>query len=96
MGMMIFLTVLVLVASFVLWRTRKADAEKELARQQSMKKQQKQRKEAVTAMHHEKWPTIIHAAGKPRAEEAEEAEVHADLAMTSIEFERVDHPSLQN
>lgn len=95
MKMLIFLTVLVLVASFVLWRTRKADAERELARHKSMKRKQQQRKKAITATHHEKWPTIIHAAGKPRAEEEQEEEL-PDFAMTAIEFERVDHPSLQN
>jgi type II secretory pathway pseudopilin PulG len=93
MKMLIFLIVLALLASFVMWRTRKADAEKELARHQAMKHKQKQRKEAITPVEHAKWPTVIHAAGKPAEKEVEEL---PELAMTTIEFERVDHPSLQN
>jgi len=92
MKMLIFVIVLALVGCVVLWRVRKADAEKELARHHEMKQRKKQRKHAITSTHHEKWPTIIHASGKPRAKEDEEV---PELSMTSIEFEPTERPHLQ-
>jgi hypothetical protein len=93
MKMLIFVIVLALVATIVLWRVRRADAEKNLARHREMKQKQKQRKHAITATHHEKWPTIIHVGGKPRSKEEE---AQPGLSMTSIEFEPSDRPHLQN
>ncbi len=93
MKMLIFVIILALVGSVVLWRVRKADAEKELARNQEMKRKQQQRKEAITPAEHATWPTIIHAAGKPKAQSEEEI---PELSMSTIEFEPADHPSLQH
>lgn len=93
MKMLIFLIVLALVGSIVLWKVRKADAERELARNRDMKLKQKQRKEAITPVEHVKWPVIIKPGGKkPAAEDAELPEP----TMSTIEFEPVDHPGLQH
>lgn len=92
MKMLIFASVLALVAAVVLWRVRKADAEKDLARHHDMKRRQKQRKHAITSTHHEKWPTIIHVGGKPRIKNDDST---PEPSMTSIEFKSMDRPHLQ-
>ena len=93
MKMLIFLIFLAAVAAVVMLRVRKADAEKDLARQQVMKHKQVQRKEAITPEDHVKWPVIIQSAGNAAAIEDEEL---PEPTMTTIEFEPVDHPSLQH
>lgn len=92
MKMLIFLIVLAAVVAVVLLRTRKADAEKDLARRQAMKKKQDQRKEVITPEDHVKWPVVIKAAGKAIEQEEEIAEPQ----MTAIKFKPVDHPSVQH
>ena len=91
MKMLIFLIVLAAVATLVLWRVRKADAEKDLARRKAMEQKKQQRKETITPEDHVKWPVIIHPAGKGAVEEEEIPEP----AMTAIKFEPVDHPSVR-
>ena len=93
MKMLIFLIVLAAIVTVVLWRVRKADAEKDLARRKVMKKKQQQRKEFITPEDHVKWPVIIKASGKP-VEEAEEE--LAEPTMTAIKFKPVDHTSTQH
>jgi len=92
MKMLIFLVVLALVATVVLWRVRKADAERDLARNNAMRRKQEQRKEALTPEEHMEWPVIIRPAGKRSAKEDIEL---PEPSMTTIEFKPVDHPSLQ-
>lgn len=93
MKMLIFLIVLAAVVTVVLWRVRKADAERDLVRSRELKQKQQQRKETITPEDHVKWPVVIRAAGKP-AEEVEEA--LPEPTMTSIKFESVDRPSTQH
>jgi len=88
--MLIFVIVLALVASVVLWRVRKADAERDLARQKAARQKQQQRKEAITPREHVHWPVIIKPVGKRPIKEHEE---HPEPSMTAIEFEPVDHPA---
>ena len=93
MKMLIFLIVLALVATVVLWRVRKADAERNVARGKAMKRKQEQRKEAITPEEYVEWPVIIRPTGNRSAEEGKEL---PEPSMTTIEFKPVDHPSLQN
>ena len=72
MKMLIFTIVLALVATVVLWRVRKADAERDLARNKAMKRKQEQRKEAITPEEYMEWPVIIRPTGKRSAEEDKE------------------------
>ncbi len=90
---LIFLIVLALVATVVLWRLRKADAERDLARDKAVKRKQEQRKEALTPEEHMEWPVIIRPSGKSSAEEDKEL---PKPSMTTIEFKPVDHPSSKN
>ena len=83
MEMLIFLVVLALVATVVLWRVRKADAERDLARDKAMKRKQEQRKEALTPVEYAEWPVIIRPTGKHSAEEDKEL---LYPSMTTIEF----------
>ena len=92
MKMLIFLVVLALVATMMLLRVRKADAERVLALKNAMKRKQEQRKVAITPEEHMEWPVIIRPAGKRSAEEDKEL---PEPSMTTIEFKPVDHLSLQ-
>ena len=93
MKMLIFLIVLAAVVTVALWRVRKADAEKDLARSKELKQKQQQRKETITPEDHVKWPVVIRAAGKPIEGVEEEL---PEPTMTSIKFKPVDHPSTQH
>ena len=90
---LIFLIVLALVATVVLWRLRKADAERDLARDKAVKRKQEQRKEALTPEEHMEWPVIIRPTGNHFADEDKKQQ---EPSMTSIEFEPVDHSGLQH
>jgi hypothetical protein len=70
-----------------------ADAERDLAQRKAMKLKQKERKEAIDPENHVTWPVIIKPVGKSPAQESEES---AEPSMSTIEFEPVDHPSLQH
>ena len=83
MEMLIFLVVLALVATVVLWRVRKADAERDLARDKAIKRKQEQRKEALTPEEHAEWPVIIRPPGNRSAEEQKKL---PKPSLTSIEF----------
>lgn len=92
MKMLIFLIVLALVATVVLMKVRKADAERELAREKAMKLKKKEHQQAITPKHHAEWPVIIKPAGKRPASEEELPEP----TMSTIEFKPVDHPGLRH
>ncbi len=93
MKILIFLIVLALVATVVLWRMRKAGAERDIARDKAIKRKQEQRKEALTPEEHAEWPVIIRPAGNRSAEEEKKL---PKPSMTTIEFKPVDHPSSKN
>ena len=93
MKTLIFLIVLAAVVSVALWRVRKADAEKDLARHKAMKQKLQQRKEAITPKDHVEWPVIIRAAGKPT--EGDDKEL-PEPTMTAIKFKPVDQPSVRH
>ena len=83
MKMLIFLIILALVAIVTLWRMRKANAERDLARDKAIKRKQEQRKEALTPEEHMEWPVIIRPAGNRSAEEDKDV---PKPSMTTIEF----------
>lgn len=92
MKMLIFLIVFAAIGAVVLWRVRKADAEKDLARRKAMQQKQQQRKETITPEDHVKWPVIIKPAGKGGVDE----EYIPEPTMTAIKFKPVDQPSVQH
>ncbi len=93
MKMLIFLVVFALVAYVVLQKVRKADAEKDLARQKAMNLKKKERQKAIMPKHHGEFPVAILPAGKERVKKDEEL---PEPTMSTIEFKPVDHPSLQH
>lgn len=93
MKMLIFVIVMALVAAVVLWRVRKADAERDLARLQEIKQKKAQLKEAITPEEPVTWPTIIKTVGKRPADGDEKL---PEPSMSTIEFKPVDHPSLNH
>ena len=93
MKILIFLIVLALVAAVVLWRVRKTDAERNLARAEAIKQKQEQRKVAITPVEDMEWPVMIRPAGNHLADKDKEI---PEPSMTSIEFEPVDQTSLQH
>jgi hypothetical protein len=92
MKMLIFLIIFALVAAVVFWRVRKTDKKHHLERRKATKREQEQRKDFITPEEHVKWPVIIKPGGKSPVEADDEA---SEPTMTTIEFEPVDHPSLQ-
>ena len=93
MKMLIFLIFFALVVSVVLWKVRKADAERDLARRKALSLKKNQRKEAIKAEVSVTWPTIIKSVGK--SPEDEDGKL-PEPSMSTIEFKPVDHPSLQD
>jgi hypothetical protein len=94
MKALFFLIVLALVATVVIWRVRKSDAEADLVRKKATVLRNKQRKEAIAVEDHVKWPVIVKPiSGKNPSEE--EAEIH-EPSMTTIEFKPGEHATLQN
>ncbi|MBT8053786.1 MAG: hypothetical protein HKO99_08510 [Xanthomonadales bacterium] len=93
MKMLIFVIVMAVVASVVLWRVRKADAERDLARRNALKQKKTQRKEAISTEEPVVWPTIIKAVGKGPSDGDEKI---PEPSMSTIEFKPVDHPSLHH
>ena len=85
MKALIFLIILAAVFSAVIWRVRKSDAEKSLARREAAQLRNSQRKKAIKSDNQVKWPVIIRpATGNPGSEA--EAEVPGPT-MTAIEVE---------
>lgn len=93
MKMLIFLIILAVVASVVLWRVRVADAKRDLARREELKRKLQERKEAIRTEQPVEWPTIIRTVGKRPAEGDEQL---PEPSMTSVQFKPVDHPSLHH
>lgn len=85
MKALIFLIILAAVVSVVIWRVRKSDAEKHLARRKAAQLRNSQRKEAITPEKHVKWPVIIRSVtGNPGSEAEPEV---PEPTMTAIEVE---------
>jgi hypothetical protein len=85
MKALIILVILALGVSVVVWKTRKARAEAELARRKSLERHKKQLKKAVTPELDMVWPVIIRpVSGKNAAGHVQAVE---EPAMTAIEFE---------
>ena len=93
MKTLIFLIILALVISVAVWRMRKTDAERALARDKAMKLKRVQHKEAITPEEHMEWPVIIRPAGNHFADEDKK---QPEPSMTIIEFKPVDHSGLQH
>ena len=93
MKTLIFLIVLALVISVAVWRMRKTDAERALARDKAMKLKQEQRNLAITPEEHMEWPVIIRPTGNRNADEDKK---QPEPSMTTIEFKPVDHSGLQH
>ncbi len=85
MKALIFLIILAALVSVVIWRVRKSDAEKYLARRKAAQLRNSQRKEAITPENHVKWPVIIRPVTGNSGSEAE-TEV-PEPTMTAIEVE---------
>ena len=93
MKTLIFLIVLALVISVAVWRMRKTDAERALARDKAMKLKQEQRNLAITPEEHMEWPVIIRPTGNRNADEDKK---QPEPSMTTIEFEPADQSGLQH
>ena len=93
MKTLIFLIVLALVISVAVWRMRKTDAERALARDKAMKLKQEQRNLAITPEEHMEWPVIIRPTGIRNADEDKK---QPEPSMTTIEFEPADQSGLQH
>jgi hypothetical protein len=92
MKTLFFLIVLALVASFVIWRIRKSDADAQLAQAEALELRKMQRREAVTTMDPVRWPTIIRAV----SDEVPSEEKVPEPAMATIEFKPTEQPTVQH
>lgn len=85
MKALIFLILVALVVSVVVWRSRKSQAEADLARRKALKRRREQAKETLTPENDMVWPVIIRpVTGK---QSAEEKTANEELSMTAIAFE---------
>ena len=91
MKALIFLILVALIVSVVVWRVRKTQAEEALARRKAHDQRKKKQHEAVTPDLDMTWPVIV----KPVKGEAAPGEESAvpEPSMTSIEFEPSDRVS---
>ena len=87
MKALIFLIFVALVVSVVVWRSRKAQAEADLAKRKELKRRKKQLEEKVK-QEDQIWPVLIRpVTGKQSLEDEIASE---DLSMTAIAFEPVE------
>lgn len=84
MKALIILIILALVVSVVVWRSRKAQAEAEVARRAAVKRQKKQLEKNVK-QEDMVWPVMIRPVSGKQAAEADLAT--EELSMTAIAFE---------
>ena len=85
MKTLIFLILVILVISAMIWKMRKSQAEEDLARKKALERKRRKQKEAITQDDQVIWPVIIRpVGGKPGSEEDPAAE---EPQMTAIEFE---------
>jgi hypothetical protein len=81
----IFLILVILVISAMIWKMRKSQAEEDLARRKALERKRRKQKEAIAQDDEVIWPVIIRpVGGKPGSEEDPATE---GSQMTAIEFE---------
>ena len=93
MKALIFLILIALVISVMIWTMRKSQAEADLVRRKSIKHRKKQEKKVLTSEEDMVWPTIIRTVkGDLRSSADSEIE---EPTMTTIEFAPSEHLTSQ-
>jgi len=85
MKTIIFLIIMTLVIAGMIVSMRKSQAKTDLARQESLKRLKKERKEALTPQEYAQWPVIIRPVKGTGANAG--SDPVEELAMTSVEYE---------
>ena len=93
MKALIFLILIILVVSAMVWTMRKSQAEADLARRKSIKHRKEQEKEVLKPLEDQAWPTIIRTV-KGHDPSAADSEI-AEPSMTTIEFAPSEHLTTQ-
>ena len=93
MKALIFLIVIGVVVSAMIWTMRKSQAEEDLVRRKSIKRRKEQEKEVIASKDDMVWPTIIRSVKGDLASSAD-SEIE-ELAMTTIEFAPSEHLTTQ-
>ena len=93
MKALIFLIVIGVVVSVMIWTMRKSRAEADLARRKSIKRRKEQEKEVIASKEDMVWPTIIRSV-KGDLQSSADAETEAP-SMTAIEFVQDEYPASQ-
>ena len=85
MKTLVFLILVILAFSAMIWKMRKSQAEEELARRKALERKRRKQKEAIAQDDEVIWPVIIRpVGGKHGSGEEPESE---EPQMTAIEFE---------
>jgi len=93
MKALIFLIIIALVVSAMIWTMRKSQAEADIARQKSIKHRKKQEKEVLKPLEDQAWPTIIRTVKGPDPDAAD-PEIQ-EPSMATIEFAPSEHMMTQ-
>ena len=93
MKVLIFLIVIGVVVSAMIWTMRKSQAEEDLVRRKSIKHRKKQEKEVLETKEDMVWPTIIRPV-KGDLQSSADAEIE-EPSMTAIEFVQDEYPASQ-
>ena len=93
MKALIFLIVIGVVVSAMIWTMRKSQAEEDLVRRKSIKDRKKQEKEVLATKEDMVWPTIIRSV-KGDLQSSADAEIE-EPSMTAIKFEQDEYPASQ-
>jgi len=96
MKMFIFLIVIALVVSGMIWTMQKSRTEEDLARRKEIKRRKKHKKKALTPQKHMTWPVIIRPVSNASGADSESAHLEEEPlieepSMTAIEFEPPEH-----
>ena len=93
MKALIFLIVVGVVVSAMIWTMRKSQAEEDLVRRKSIKHRKKQEKDVLASKEDMVWPTIIRSV-KGDLQSSADAEIE-EPSMTAIKFEQDEYPASQ-
>ncbi len=93
MKALIFLIVIGVVVSVMIWTMRKSQAEADLARRKSIKSRKEQEKEVISSKEDMVWPTIIRSVKGDLASSAD-SEIE-EPSMATIEFAPSEHLTTQ-
>jgi regulatory protein YycH of two-component signal transduction system YycFG len=93
MKALIFLIVIGVVVSVMIWTMRKSQAEADLVRRKAIKHRKKQEKEVLATKEDMVWPTIIRSV-KGDLTSSADSEIE-EPAMTAIKFEQDEYPASQ-